>query len=61
LFSTGLTSLWMQMTFTKSLKLLPKKGDLCDPSKWRPIALLDVVSEIVRAIIAKMTGPITLN
>jgi hypothetical protein len=34
------------------LKLLSKKGDLSDPRKWRPIALLDVMSNIVSAIIA---------
>ena len=35
------------------LKLIPKKGDLRDPSKWRPIALLDVMSKILSAIVAK--------
>ena len=34
------------------LKLLPKKGHLSDPNKWRGIALLDICSKIISSIIA---------
>jgi hypothetical protein len=35
------------------LKILPKKGDLSDPNKWRGIMLLDVMSKVVCSIISK--------
>ena len=35
------------------LKLLPKKGDLSDPNKWRGIMLLNVASKIISSVISK--------
>jgi hypothetical protein len=34
------------------LKILPKKGDLSDPNKWRGIMLLDIMSKLVCSIIS---------
>ena len=38
------------------LKIIPKKGDLSDPNKWRGIALLDICSKIISSIIASRLG-----
>ena len=38
---------------TGKLLLLPKKGDLSDPNKWRGITLLDVTAKIVCAILVQ--------
>ena len=35
------------------LKLLPKKGDLTDPNKWRGIMLLNVASKIISSVISR--------
>jgi hypothetical protein len=34
------------------LKILPKKGDLSDPNKWRGIMLLDIMGKLVCSIIS---------
>jgi hypothetical protein len=34
------------------LTILPKKGDLSNPNKWRGIALLDICSKAVSSIAA---------
>ena len=36
-----------------SLKLLPKKGRLSDPNKWRGIALLDIGSKLISSVSAE--------
>ena len=39
---------WQQI----KLSILPKKGDLADPNKWRGIALGDIAAKCVSSIIA---------
>jgi hypothetical protein len=39
---------WQQI----KLSILPKKGDLVDPSKWRGIALGDITAKCISSIIA---------
>ena len=43
------------------LKVLPKKGDLSDPNKWRGIALLDICSKIIGSIIANRLSDLFLK
>ena len=40
-----------EMTLIK-LSILPKKGDLLNPNKWRGIALGDIIAKIISSIIA---------
>ena len=38
------------------MTVLPKKGDLSDPNKWRGISLLSVASKLVSSIVATRLG-----
>jgi hypothetical protein len=38
----------------KRLTLLPKKGDLADPSNWRGIMLLDAMAKVVAKVVASI-------
>lgn len=41
---------------TSLMSVLPKKGDLSDPNKWRGISLLSVASKLVSSIVATRLG-----
>ena len=41
---------------TSLMTVLPKKGDLSDPNKWRGISLLSVASKLVSSIVATRLG-----
>ena len=41
---------------TSLMSVLPKKGDLSDPNKWRGMSLLSVASKLVSSIIATRLG-----
>ena len=41
---------------TTLMTVLPKKGDLSDPNKWRGISLLSVASKLISSIIATRLG-----